>query len=120
MARTREDKLAIYEELIADTPDLELKGKATRYTSMNGNMFSFLSPEGTLAVRLPAAERTVFLERFPAAVVEQYGSVMKDYVGVSDRVLADGSELRALFERCVEHARTLRPKPTTRKAQKKS
>ncbi len=115
MALSREDKLAAYEALVADVPDLELKGKATSYTSMNGNMFSFLSPQGDLAFRLPKAEREAFLEEHPDAVVVQYDTVMKDYVGLSDEQITDTDELRALFERTVANARTLKAKPTKKR-----
>jgi hypothetical protein len=114
MAWTRADKLAAYEALVGDVADLQLKGKASRYTAMNGNMFSFLSPEGDLAFRLPKAEREAFLVEHPEAVVVQYDTVMKDYVGVPDALLEDAAELGALFERTVANARTLKAKPTKR------
>jgi hypothetical protein len=104
----------VYEGLIAGVPDVERKGKATPYTSMNGNMFSFLGQSGVLAFRLSKPERAAFLEEHPDAVVEQYGAVMKDYVAVPDAVLEDGEALGALWERCVAHARTLKPKATPR------
>ena len=47
----------LYEELVATRPGLERKGKTMPYTSVNGHMFSFLTSEGTLALRLPQAER---------------------------------------------------------------
>lgn len=52
MTWSRDDKLEIYAALIAAVPNLDLKGKTVRYTSMNGNMFSFLSEDGELAFRL--------------------------------------------------------------------
>ena len=115
MTPSRDQKLVIYERLIAGVDDLETKGKKTAYTSMNGNMFSFLSPQGDLAFRLSSEERMVFLNRFPEAVVEQYGTVMKDYVAVPDALLADEAELQELFAQCVDNARALKAKPTTRK-----
>jgi len=114
MAMSREDKLATYEALIAAVPDLEPKGKATTYTSLNGNMFSFLSPEGELAFRLSKEDHAAFLEHAPDAVVEQYGRVMRGYVEVSDDLIADPPALQALFDQCVANARTLKTKPTTR------
>lgn len=118
MAWSREDKLAVYEALVEDVPELQLKGKASRYTAMNGNMFSFLSPEGDLAFRLPKGERDEFLEVHSDAVVVQYDTVMKDYVAVPDALLENDAELRALFERTVANARTLKAKPTKRQPKK--
>jgi hypothetical protein len=42
------DKLELYEKLIATNPSVERKGATVPYTSVNGNMFSYLSKEGKL------------------------------------------------------------------------
>ncbi|HEV3447681.1 MAG TPA: hypothetical protein VG099_23800 [Gemmataceae bacterium] len=54
--------VALYEALLATNPQIERKGAAMPYTSVNGNMFSLLTPDGLLALRLPAAEREAFLQ----------------------------------------------------------
>jgi TfoX/Sxy family transcriptional regulator of competence genes len=114
VGRSREQKLTTYQGLIDSVPDIERKGKKTDYTSLNGNMFSFLSPEGILALRLSKSERDDFLARHPDATVEQYGHVMKDYIEVPDTLLEDQPQLDELFALCVANARTLKPKATTR------
>ncbi len=58
-----ETVLDAYDALVATHPDVERKGAATPYTSMNGHMFSFLTPDGTLALRLSAADREAFVEK---------------------------------------------------------
>ena len=52
-----EDKLALYEKLIASFPGNERKGVANHYTSLNGYMSALLSPSGVMALRLPEEER---------------------------------------------------------------
>ena len=47
------DKLALYEKLVATNPKVERKGATVPYTSVNGHMFSYLSKEAKLALRLP-------------------------------------------------------------------
>jgi hypothetical protein len=103
----------VYEGLIAGVPDVERKGKGTPYTSMNGNMFSFMGQGGVLAFRLSKGERAAFLGGHP-------GAVMKDYVAVPDAVLEDGEALGELWGRCVANARTLKPKATTRRGGSRS
>ena len=44
--------LELYDRLVATNPDLKRKGKTMPYTSLNGHMFSFLTKEGMLALRL--------------------------------------------------------------------
>jgi hypothetical protein len=54
------DVLDLYDRLIATQPDLQRKGATMPHTSLNGHMFSFLTPEGHLALRLPLPEREAF------------------------------------------------------------
>jgi TfoX/Sxy family transcriptional regulator of competence genes len=117
------EKIAQYETLVATLPDVERKGAANPYTSVNGNMFSLLhAPEGRFALRLPEPARREFLQKFDTGLFEAYGVVMKEYVAVPDDLLADARTMRAYFAVSYEYAKTLRAKPTTRKkaAAKKS
>jgi hypothetical protein len=50
-----------YDVLIATHADIERKGKSSPYTSVNGNMFTILSADGTLGMRLAAADRNAFI-----------------------------------------------------------
>jgi TfoX/Sxy family transcriptional regulator of competence genes len=91
------------------------------YTSVNGNMFTLLTKSGTLALRLPEAEREVFLKKYKTKVTEQYGAVMREYVDVPDSLLKKTQELRKYFHVSYAYVSALRPKPTTReKAAKKA
>jgi len=49
------DKSALYDKLIETHSKIERKGAANPYTSLNGHMFTYLNPAGTLALRLPGA-----------------------------------------------------------------
>ena len=51
----------MYEALIATHSDIERKGKSSPYTSINGNMFTILSADGVLGIRLGAADREAFM-----------------------------------------------------------
>src|SRR5580692_5690395 len=53
-------KQALYDKLLAINPKIERKGAANPYTSLNGHMFTYLDPSGTLALRLPEKEREEF------------------------------------------------------------
>ena len=57
--------LEFYEKLVATNPKVERKGATVPYTSLNGHMFSYLSKEGKLALRLPPPEREEFLKKYP-------------------------------------------------------
>lgn len=109
-----ESQLAVYEAMVAAQPGIERKGKKMPYTSMNGNMFSFLDPDGAICARLPIAEVAAFQAEHGTEPVVQYGAVMKEYVAVPDAIVADAAARDALFARSVAYAETLKPKPTKR------
>ena len=109
------DKLELYEKLVATNPNIERKGATVPYTSLNGHMFSYLSKEGKLALRLPAPEREVFLKKYNAKLCEAYGGVQPEFVEVPDALLSSTRELKKFFDRSYEYVGSLKPKPTTKK-----
>lgn len=106
--------LEAYEAMISTRPDIDRKGKKIPYTSMNGNMFSFLDGDGTICLRLSKDDQEKFIEAFNTPPVEQYGKRMREYVSVPDTMLSDTGSLASWFERSVAYARALKPKPTKR------
>ncbi len=113
-------ELALYEKLVATQPDVERKGAAVPYTSVNGNMFSYLTKDGTLALRLPAGAREAFLAKHKTKLVEAYGIVQKEYVSVPAALLAKTAELKKHFAESYAYASSLKPKATTRPKAKKA
>jgi len=117
-AHPHPDKLLLYEKLVATNAGAELKGASVPYTAMNGNMSSYLSKEGKLALRLPPADIEVFLKKYKTKLCDAYGVVQKEYVEVPDSLLAKTSELKKYFDISVEHVSSLKPKPATKKKAK--
>lgn len=110
------EKLELYDKLLATHPSVQRKGATMPYTSLNGHMFSFLSKEGTLGLRLSKADREAFLQKYNSGLMEQYGAVMKEYVQVPDTLLADTETLASYLAKSYAYINTLKPKPTTRKS----
>jgi hypothetical protein len=110
------DKLELYERLVATNPKIERKGAANPYTSMNGHMFTYLNPSGSLALRLPEGEREKFLKKYKTTLFEAYGVVMKEYVTVPDGLLRKTKELEKYFEMSYRYVQSLKPKPTKKKS----
>jgi hypothetical protein len=109
------DALHHYEKLIATNPNVERKGATMPYTSLNGHMFSFLTKDGTLALRLPDEARDALLKKYKTKLCEQHGTVMKEYVEVPDALLRKTPELKKFFDISVAYVASLEPKPTKRK-----
>ena len=115
VARAGAERLALYDALLATNPAIARKGAAMPYTSVNGNMFSLLTADGTLALRLPPSAREAFLKKYKTTLCEQYGSVMTEYVSVPATLLPKTQQLAKYLTVSYEHARSLKPKATTKK-----
>src|ERR1700727_496494 len=103
-------KLELYEKLVATNPKVERKGASVPYTSVNGHMFSYLSKEGKLELRLPPEEREAFLKKYEATLCEAYGKVQPEYVEVPDAVLRKTVELKEYFDSSFAYVSSLKPK----------
>jgi hypothetical protein len=110
----RSAALTLYEKLVATNPDVKRKGATMPYTSLNGHMFSLLTKEGQLALRLPKEVRAPFLKKYKTTLCEQYGHVMPEYVLVPDALLAKTRELKPYFDRSLAYVGSLKPNPTTK------
>lgn len=106
--------LEAYEAMVSARPGIDRKGKKIPYTSMNGNMFSFLDGNGTICLRLSGDDQANFIKTFKTPPVEQYGKRMKEYVSIPDEMLSDAESLAIWFDRSIACAQSLKPKPTKR------
>lgn len=106
-----EDKRALYQTLVDNHPQIELKGSTKLpYTSLNGNMFSQMTKAGKLGLRLAQADRETFIETYNTGLLTNYGTVMKEYVEVPDELLANTSELAPYLAKSYDYAKTLKAK----------
>jgi hypothetical protein len=103
-------KLDLYDRLIATNPNLKRKGVTMPYTAVNGNMFTYLSAEGSLGIRLPKEARENFLQKYNTTLYESQGTTLKEYVTVPDELLRNTEELKQYLEISYEYIKTLAPK----------
>jgi len=109
------EAIAAYDKLIASNPVIERKGATMPYTSVNGNMFSLLTPTGAMILRLSEKDREAFNKKYKMGVVVQYGAVMKEYVEVPDSLLKKTKELQKYLEMSFDYVMSLKPKATKKK-----
>lgn len=105
-----QDKIDLYDRLIATNPEIERKGVTNPYTSVNGHMFTHLSKTGTLGIRLPKEERDEFLDKFNTTLYESYGAIMREYVTVPDDLLEKTEVLKAYLDLSYAYTKSLKPK----------
>src|SRR5215831_18812915 len=72
---SREATVALYDKLVATNPRVERKGDTMPYTSVNGNMFSVVTKDDIICLRLPADQRDAFSAKFKTKPVVMYGTV---------------------------------------------
>lgn len=109
-----EKTLQLYSDLLSCV-GLEQKGKNMPYTSMNGNMYSFVAKEGYVGIRLSKDDFNEFIEKYDAKQAISYGAKMHEYVHVPDNILQLTDELSSYMKKSHEYAKTLKPKPTKKK-----
>jgi hypothetical protein len=105
------EMVELYDKLVGSNPKVERKGAANPYTSLNGHMFSYLHPSGSMALRLPEEEREKFLKKYKTKLFEAYGVVQKEYVTVPESLLRNTKELQKHFEVSYRYVQGLKPKP---------
>ena len=110
MTSRYEQNLERYEALVATNSTIDRKGATMPYTSVNGHMFSLLTKDGYVALRLPPDKRQAFLKRYKTTLSEQYGHVMPEYVVVPEALLKKTSELRKHFADSYAYVKSLKPK----------
>lgn len=113
-------KVLLYEKVVATIQGVERRGATIPYTSLNGHMFSYLSKDGEMALRLPTDEREMFLQKYKTKLCEAYGVVQPEYVVVPASLLSKTSELKRFFEIGYKYVASLKPKPAGKKAAEKS
>ena len=110
-----QDRLDLYEALIASHAEIDRKGVSMPYTSANGHMFTHLAKDGTMGLRLPGEEREAFLKKYDTTLFVQHGAVMKEYVTVTDQLLEQTEVLQPYLQISFDYVRSLKPKPTRKK-----
>ena len=110
-----QEKLNLYDKLLATHPGIERKGKNMLYTSVNGHMFTYFSKDGELGIRLSKEEQEAFVAKYSTPPFVQYGAVMRGYVTVPDDLLQDTDALKPYLDLSYPYILSLKPKPTKKK-----
>ncbi|NNF33927.1 MAG: hypothetical protein HKN68_07450 [Saprospiraceae bacterium] len=107
---TREEKVKLYDSILEVHPECIRKGKNNPYTSMNGHMFSMVTKEGQVAIRMSKDVRAKYMEEVNPEEVVTYNTMMKEYIEISDEMLNDQEAVLSLLDQSIEYIKTLRPK----------
>jgi TfoX/Sxy family transcriptional regulator of competence genes len=112
-------KLALYQKLLA-TRRVRRKGDKMPHTSLKGNIYSLLTKEGTLILRLDPDSRAALFEKYECEPIEQLSAAMTEYVAIPDALLTNPRELKEYFDLSYTYAKSLKAnRPKEKKTKKK-
>jgi hypothetical protein len=107
---TWQEKLELYDQLVARCRGFTRKGKTMPYTSANGHMFSLLNKDGELGFRYSKEVQEKYIEEFDTTIFKSYGAVMKGYVLIPDEMFEDLDKLSGYLNESYDYVMTLEPK----------
>ena len=105
-----EEKLKIYDELVAKCSRFERKGKTMPYTSANGYMFSLLNKDGEIGIRFSKEVQKKYLEEFNTTLYKSYNAIMQGYVLIPDKMLEDLDSVAKYLDESYDYVMSLEPK----------
>ena len=103
-------RLAFYDELVAQCPAFERKGKTLPYTSANGYMFSLLNKAGELGIRLPKVRGEAFVDKHNSGKFTSHGATMRGYVLIPEDLYSKPNLLVELLNEGHKYVMSLPPK----------
>ncbi len=106
--------LAAFELMIAGVKDVERKGAAMPYTSINGNMYAMVSKANAIGVRLDKDDLAAFFAAGATPFEGTPGFINKEYAAVPPKLYSDKAALQGWFRKSHAFAAALKPKKTTR------
>ncbi len=104
-----------YEKIVCSVQGVDRKGATMPYTSLNGNMFSFLNKDGKMGLRLNPADREAFLKDHQTQLIVSHGTTMKEYVEVPSNLFSSTRKMQEYFRKSHAYVSSLKPKPTKKK-----
>ena len=105
-----EQKLALYDELVAKCPRFERKGKTMPYTSANGYMFSQLNKDGELGIRFSKDVQEKYIQELDTTTYKSYGATRKGYVLMPERMGDDLDTLANYLNESYDYVMSLESK----------
>jgi hypothetical protein len=104
------EKLALYDQLVAKCSRFDRKGKTMPYTSANGHMFSLLNKDGELGFRYSKQVQEKYIQEFGTTKFKSHGATMKGYVLIPENMLEDLEKLSEYLNESYDYVMALEPK----------
>jgi len=106
----REEKLKIYDVLVAKCDRFKRKGKTMPYTSANGYMFSLFNKDCEIGIRFSKEAQEKYIKEFNSSIYKSYGAVMRGYVLIPEDMLSDLDNVAKYLNESYDYVMSLEPK----------
>ncbi len=105
-----EEKLKVYDELVAKCPRFERKGKSVPCTTANGHMFSLLNKAGEIGIRFSKEVRKKYMEEYNTTLYRSYDPIMQGYISITKEMLENMDNVAKLLDESYDYVMSLGPK----------
>ncbi len=105
-----EERLKLYDDLVARCPRFDRKGKTMPYTSANGYMFSLLNKAGEIGIRFSKEVQKKYIEEWETTIYKSYNSIMHGYVLIPESMLENLDNLAKYLDESFDYVMSLKPK----------
>ena len=105
-----EEKLKVYDELVAKCNRFDRKGKTMPYTSANGYMFSLFNKAGEIGIRFSKEVQEKYMKELNTTFYKSYGATMNGYILIPEAMWSDLDKLAAYLDESYDYVMTLPPK----------
>ncbi len=105
-----EEKLKIYDELVAKCSRFKRKGKTMPYTSANGYMFSLFNKAGEIGIRFSKEVQEKYIKEFNSSIYKSYNAVMRGYVHIPEKMLENLDNVAKYLDESYDYVMSLDPK----------
>lgn len=102
-----EEKLKVYDELVAKCSRFKRKGKTMPYTSANGHMFSLYNKDCEIGIRFSKEVQEKYIKEFGSSLYRSYNATMKGYVLIPEQMLSDLDNVAKLLDESYDYVMSL-------------
>lgn len=102
-----EERLQIFDAIVAKCPRFARKGKSMIYTSANGHMFGLLNKAGEIGFRYSKEVQEKYIKEFNSDYYKSHGATMKGYVLIPDDMLSDIDTLAKYLDESYDYVMSL-------------
>lgn len=105
-----QNKLKIYDDLVAQCSRFKRLGKTMPYTSANGYMFSLFNKAGEIGIRFSKEVQDHYIKKFDTTVYHSYGAVMRGYILIPEHLWNDEKTIVNLLNESYDYVMSLKTK----------